>query len=290
VSVCVPVYNAGQLLQASIASVLEQKFSDFELIVVDDGSEENPGQTIHRLDDSRIRYYENETNIGLPANWNRCIEYSRGQYITIFHQDDLMLPGNLAAKCAFLDSNSAVGMVYSDIITIDENGETIGGHYIEQPRQDRVMAGTELFSMVGETGNPVACPTVMVRSACYERLGTFDTSLVFATDLEMWLRIAAHYDLGYLSQPLVAHRLHSRQEGARFRSSGKDYVEVLEALDRTFESDIPEECLDFRSSCYKTLSRQAIPMARWKLREGRLGVAMRYSMVAIMAQIKSWIR
>jgi len=282
-----PVYNAGEFLEPAIQSVLSQQFSDFELIIVDDDSLERPDDVVSGFDDRRIRYFQNGANLGLPANWNRCLDYCRGEYITIFHQDDLMLPGNLSTKCALLDNDPDVGLVYSDIVSIDENGATIGGHYIEQPTENLIMSGSRLYRMIAETGNPIACPTVIMRSECYERLGVYDTSLSYATDMEMWLRVAAHYDIGFIAQPLVAHRRHKGQEGDRFRLTGRDYQETLWALDRAFAHDVGNDCRVHRSDCYRTLSRQAIPMARWRFRDGDLRAAMRYASVALVGYLNS---
>jgi hypothetical protein len=174
-----------------------------------------------------------------------------------------------------------VGFVYSDIVRIDKSGEYMGGHYIDQPGSDRVLSSCELYRMMAETGNPVACPTVMVRKECYEGLGLFDTRFPFAADMEMWLRMAARYDVGFLARPLVAHRVHDGQEGARFRGTGRDYLDVVRVLDRTFSRDLPGRCARFRREMYLTLCRQAIPMARWKFRSGQIGPALRYTYIAL---------
>lgn len=286
-SVCIPVHNPGDLLEAAIKSVLDQEFDEYELLIVDDASTESAEETVAQFDDPRIRFYRFEENAGLAGNWNRCIELSRGEYIAIFHQDDLMLAGNAAEKVAVLDAAPAAGLVYSDIVRIDAEGKEIGGHAIDQPESDCIFPGCELFAMVGRTGNPIACPAVIVRAACYERVGLFDTAFPFATDLEMWLRIASQYEIGFVARPLVAHRIHPGQEGGRYRSQGKDYADVLHVFDRTFKRALPAACSEHKVACYRRLADQAAPLARSRLREAALWPGLLYAYVALRARLKA---
>jgi len=283
VSVCIPVYNAGEFLQFAIESVLKQDFPDFELIIVDDCSTQPTKTVVGQFDDHRLSYYRNSHNLGLVDNWNRCINLAKGEFITIFHQDDVMCPKNLARKVIVLKDHHNVGLVYSNIIRIDEKGEFIGNHWIPQSNTDNIYSGQELFMMIANTGNPISCPSVIVRKECYERLGLFDFRLPFATDLEMWMRIAVHYDIGYLATPLIAQRVHMDQETARFSGKGKDYLDVYYAYEIAFSHNNPQAYLQHAKKAYKTLSSHAICMARWKFRQGRVIYAAKYLAVAIMS-------
>ncbi|MBN1920168.1 MAG: glycosyltransferase [Anaerolineae bacterium] len=287
VSVCIPVYNAGEYLKPAIASVLAQDYADFELLVVDDYSLECTELILESFSDQRLRFERNTTNLGLPANWNKSIELASGEYVTIFHQDDLMISGNLRRKVNLLDSHPEMGFVYSDIVTIDKSGEITGGHYIPQPESDLVMPGCRVFEMVAATGNPIACPSVIVRASCYEQLGAFDTRYPFATDLEMWLRIAGHYSVGYISKPLIAHRIHNSQEGARFRGTGQDYLDNYRVLRTVFARELSPDCATHARKSFKTLAIQSAAMARWKLRQGQLKKAWRYTLVALKSLLSS---
>ena len=94
----IPTYNHATYLRESIQSVLDQTFPDFELIIVDDASVDDTPEIVQSFGDKRIRCYRNLKNIGQTPNWNRCLELARGEYITIFHDDDVMLPENLSMK------------------------------------------------------------------------------------------------------------------------------------------------------------------------------------------------
>lgn len=286
VSVCIPVYNAGKYLQTAISSVLNQCFKDFELIIVDDCSTDSSETTVTEFDDVRLSFHRNSHNLGLVGNWNHCLELARGEYIAIFHQDDVMFPDNLMRQVEMLDENPTIGFVYSNIKRIDASGQVIGGHWLPgliQPDVDTILPGEAIFDAVAKYGNIIPCPAVIVRRECYERLGMFDARLPFTTDMEMWMRIAADYDVGYIADPVVAMRVHSNQETASFADTGRDYLDVLHALNIMFSRKLPKTHLRHARRAYHTLSSQAIGMAKWKFRQGQIHYGLRYISVAGMS-------
>lgn len=229
-SVCIPAYNGAQYLGAAIRSVLDQTFTDFELIVVDDCSSDGTEAVVGSFSDSRITYIKNSYRHGLVGNWNKCIETARGEYICIFHQDDLMLPDNLAEKVAVLDRYPAVGFVYSNVFQVGPNEELISEwwYYKPHPSENGVHSGAKFFQQLLLGENIVCCPSVMVRSACYGKLGGFDARLPFTADWEMWLRLALWYDVYYLIKPLVKYRRHEANETLNF-SGIKEIEQAFQA-------------------------------------------------------------
>lgn len=122
VTVLMPAYNAGKYIAEAIQSVLDQDFSDFELLIVDDGSSDDTRQVIARFPDTRIRLLEQE-NRGISASLNAGLQASRGYYIARFDADDICLPQRLGRQVAFLDANPSYVLVGSDAEYILENGE-----------------------------------------------------------------------------------------------------------------------------------------------------------------------
>ena len=92
VSVCIPTYNGAEFVAKAIESVLAQTFADFELLVVDDSSDDTTVDIVCSFTDPRMRICQNERRLGIPGNWNHCLSLARGEYICLFHQDDVMLP------------------------------------------------------------------------------------------------------------------------------------------------------------------------------------------------------
>src|SRR5947209_2316751 len=113
VSVGIPTFNRPELLRQCILSVLAQTFLDFEVIVCDNSATPQTGDVVASIKDDRIRYYRNNTNLGYVGNFNRCLSLSRGSYVTVFHDDDLMLPENLRLKVRALEAHREVGFVHS---------------------------------------------------------------------------------------------------------------------------------------------------------------------------------
>jgi hypothetical protein len=155
----------------------------------------------------------------LVGNWNRCLELATGAYICIFHQDDIMLPENLANKVRILDGNPEIGLVYSNVYRINAQGQVIASEWFfkTEPNKDQVIPPPNFFKELISGKNLICCPSVLARRKCYEKLGGFDTSLPFTGDWEMWLRIALFYPVAYLASPLVKYRVHETNETHNFR-------------------------------------------------------------------------
>ena len=218
-SVCMPVYNGNKFLAEAVQSVLNQTFKDFELVIVDDCSTEDPAPILERFKDPRIKFHRNAVRQGLVGNWNRCVELSRGGFVCVFHQDDVMQPENLRRKVEVLGQNPGVALAYSDARVVEEDlSERHPGWFTPTlPNEDKVSAGREFFEKMALGDNLVCCPSAVFRRAAFEQLGKFDPQLPYTADWEMWLRLALQFDVAYLKEPLVLYRVHDRNETHRFK-------------------------------------------------------------------------
>lgn len=286
ISVCIPTYNGARYLADALRSVLAQTYDDFELIVCDDASTDETVKVAASFRDERLRVVINPSRLGLVGNWNRCLELTGGEYIVLFHQDDLMYPENLRQKADLLSRQPDAAFVHSDIDCIDESGRVIGGHWASQPSRSTVMAGEAFYSAVAGGVNPVACPAVMIRRACLSEVGNFNDRFPFVVDLAMWLQLAARYDVGYVAQKLIAHRLHNQQEGSRYRNTGRDALDILRLLDYTRATHLSAAHRRHIEGAYLALSRQSAGMARWQVKSGHVGPAARYLRVALLARAR----
>ncbi len=284
VSVCIPTYNGAKYLGEAITSVLNQTLSDFELIIVDDCSTDTTEAVIKSFSDNRIKYFKNPVHLGLVGNWNKCIELSSGQYVYIFHQDDVMMPENLEEKARVLEENPTVGMVHSNVHQIGPEGELISEWWYFKPdlSRDVIQSGFEYFKTLLLGPNIVSCPSVMVRRKCYEHLGGFDSQLPFTADWEMWMRIALFYDVAYLAKSLVKYRRHERNETLNF--VGVTELEhyyrakkvVLEKYaERIHNSDA------LRLKVAQQYKQQALEQALNHYRQGQYAMAREYLAFAI---------
>lgn len=213
------------MLQDSIASVLGQTWQDFEIVVSDNASEDDTETVVRSFGDPRIVYVRNLRNVGATANINKCFATTRGEFIALCPDDDLMLPDNLARKVDLLRRHPRVGLVYSRFHVIDERGKVIQantnkGHGPER-ESDAIEPGQVFLRRMLEGFCEVNPVSAVFRRECWEKLGGFDESLKYVDDYDYWMRIAVYYDVAYLAAPLVLWRAHAQTLTSQFLAGGK---------------------------------------------------------------------
>lgn len=203
-TVCIPTYNRADYLAQCLASVLDQTFQDFEVIVSDNCSSDETPEIVRACGDARVTYHRNQSNIGAFPNMNRCIELARGEYVCILHDDDLYAPRFLEREAAMLDRHPTAGFVHCAVYEIDDAG--VRRRLARVYPDDRLLNSRREF-MRYLSGHNVRCSTVMARRTLYERAGGFDPAFLCA-DYLMWLKFALQADVAYVAQPLSATRVH----------------------------------------------------------------------------------
>jgi glycosyltransferase involved in cell wall biosynthesis len=210
-SVCIPCYNGAAHLGAALASVCAQTISSFEIVVVDDASSDDSVAIVAAVNDRRIRLLRNDRTLGIPMNWNRALSEAAGEYVCMFHQDDLMHPDNLQRKIAILDRHRSVTWVHSAIELLEEpevpRPFTTG--WLEQSPIDFIEDGETYFRRLIVNGNLVCAPSVVARRRALLEAGAFNDDLRFACDYEMWLKLCVLGQVAYIADPLVVYRWHA---------------------------------------------------------------------------------
>lgn len=181
VSVVIPTYNRADMVGDAIQSVLDQTFTDWGLVVVDDGSEDSTRDVVSGFDDPRIRYIYQE-NRKLPGARNTGIRASSGDYVAFLDSDDLFLPEKLETQVAALDRNSDVGCIASGWMEVDSNGAPL-----RTLRPWRLKSGLAPSDWL--YGCPVTVPAVLVRRHWLVRVGLFDEEQHYVEDWDLWLRL-----------------------------------------------------------------------------------------------------
>lgn len=211
VSVCIPVYNGANYIAESIASVLAQTYADFRLIVCDNCSTDNTADIVRSFRDPRLTYVCNPKNLGIAGNYNQALNLVEGEYVCFWHHDDVMLPENLERKVCVLDENPKVGFVHSNVILIDRAGKVLSWQWWEDSGRDYIEDGLTVFHRFIARmpfGSMIFIGAVLVRRACYARLGGYRPDLRYTHDSEMWMRMSLFYDVACLGAPLVKWRQH----------------------------------------------------------------------------------
>lgn len=145
VSVLIPVYNRAEVIAETIQSVLDQTFTDFELLLCDDGSTDRTVEVIESFDDPRIRLIRNEKNMGSSATRNRLNEEARGEYCAILDSDDIAYDYRLQVQVDFLDSHPDVDMCSGTVVIVDGDGRETGRRWYAGSQKHEELKVLSLF-------------------------------------------------------------------------------------------------------------------------------------------------
>lgn len=214
VSVILTSYNHGKYICDAIDSILNQTFSDFELIIWDDASQDNSWEIICSYQDSRIRAFQNdETRRGIYGINRAISEVAQGEYIAIHHSDDMWEQDKLEKQVIFLDTHDQIGAVFTNVLPIGEDGEPFDreDHFyfriFEQPNRTRF----EWLRYFFLAGNALCHPSVLIRRSCYEDCGLYRFGLAQLVDFDMWSRLCLKHDIYVLPERLVKFRVRDNE-------------------------------------------------------------------------------
>ncbi len=200
VSVIMPVYNGEKYLRQAVESVLRQTFTDFELIIINDGSTDNSSHSIRSFTDPRVVVIENKQNVGLSTVRNRGLEIARGEFIAFLDCDDIAYPERLELQVAFLLANPDVGLVGSFVRLIDENGKP-GVSW-------RDYIPSEQFPIRIMFGNTFTTSSVLLRKTALPQ-ERFREGFAPAEDYDLWVRILKQWKGWNIPKILTDYRTHT---------------------------------------------------------------------------------
>lgn len=202
VSIIIPTYNRSNLLLKAIESVLEQTYSNFELLIVDDNSKDNTFEVIKNINDNRLKYIKLETNMGGSFARNKGIKESTGDFIAFLDSDDKWTNSKLEKQMNIFKDNKEVGVVYSGIIINSENNAR--DKVIFTPKEQGDILHQLLKSnCVGTTS------AVIVKSELIKKEMGFDASLPSCQDWDLWIRLAKITKYGFVNEPMVEYFEHN---------------------------------------------------------------------------------
>lgn len=232
VSLCVPVYNTAKYIKEAIDSILNQSYQDFELVIVDNCSTDGTAEILKTYHDSRIKLYRNETTISVPKNWNKCLEYAQGDYVSLYHADDIYYPNIVEEEVAVMDKYPDVGAVFAfaDYLYMEQipNREIIMPNIF---KDINIYDGKKTLNMVMRYASFFFCPTVMMRKSIVNIVGGYnDCDYKWVFDLDMWLKLSQKSKLCIINKKLMKYRISSSQGSSGFEASG--HREHYKAVDR----------------------------------------------------------
>ena len=260
VSVIMPTYNHARYLSESISSVLNQSYRDWELIIIDNYSQDDTESVVREYagKDPRIRYFQFSNNGIIAASRNHGIRQAQGEYVAFLDSDDIWMPEKLDEQMKVFEGMEGTGLVYSRAVGFTDDGR----HLHVMPK--KIFSGNVFNRLL--KNNFIGCSTVLVKNNILEEIGIFDvrTDLVSVEDYELWLRIARHNKAVGLNQILVKYRIHS--QAVSMSQEVERELRPLHALDSVFEKlqVSPPVQKRIKSRWYATLARKALYKGHFK--------------------------
>ena len=219
VSVLMPVYNGEPYLREAVESILNQTFTDFELLIIDDASTDRSPEIIRSYQDPRIRVIRNPTNRGVAYSRKKGLELAVGEYVAVLDADDVAFNDRLQIQADFLDANPDICLVGSVYEVIDEDGEV---KFTQEVPTDPLTIRWKLLF-----GNQIGHSTVMFRRRDALDVGGYDEQVFAGEDFDLWVRLAARGKIAQLGRPVSQHRQYSRS---------LFYAEPVEVKDHFFKT------------------------------------------------------
>jgi glycosyltransferase involved in cell wall biosynthesis len=207
VSVCLLTYNHRHIVESVLQSILKQTFSNFELIVSDDCSTDGTYAALlaFAATDPRLRIVQPPSNLGMAGNANFAAAQARGEYIALLHHDDIYSERLIEAWAGVLDRNPTAGFVSNSYLD-----HSTGRLYLHPFRERNHGKHILRHAMLPVWGCPVR-GTAMIRKRCWEAVGGMREQFGMLADVDLWMRLAARYDLGYVPEALIVVR-HDRPD------------------------------------------------------------------------------
>jgi glycosyltransferase involved in cell wall biosynthesis len=275
-----PTYNTAHFIAASLNSVLEQTFSNFEIIVVNDGSPDTPDLEITlKPFQSRIVYIKQENKRAAGAR-NTGISRARGEFLAFLDSDDVWLPDHLALQMQMFKEDPTLDLVYSNCLSVGDP------RYPQEFMSRCPSAGSATFVALVMEQCQIPVSTVVARKSVIERAGLFDESLARCDDYDMWLRAAFHgAKIGYTRR--VQARLADGRPGSLGASSARmteAYWKILQKMDQTLPLTHSDRCAVQKRST-KAHGLYLLQEGKQNLRQGQIAAAKN-----LLSEANSYLR
>lgn len=208
VSICIPTYNAEKTIEKTLQSILDQTYRNLEIIIVDNTSTDNTLSILKKFKDFRIKIYKNKKNIGAEHNWTKCVKLAKGDYIAIFHADDIYNHRIIEKQIKILENYPSVLAVFTMADYINNYDKIIGGCNLPpELKHKNIYNFSEIFIPVLNQENIFITPSAMVRGEIFKKCIPFDWDhFETAADLDLWLRISKIGQIAILNEKLIKYR------------------------------------------------------------------------------------
>lgn len=245
VSIIIPAYNAQRFIAETIESVLEQTYTNWELIIIDDGSSDNTKNIVeqYRQNDPRIQYYFQE-NAGVSVARNHGLSKANGEFIALLDADDVWLEENLALKVEVLEQDGNIQWVYSNMYEADEEMNILGdaAKGTDEEILDSILAWKREVV-------PGPCSNVVFAKKCYDEGVQFDPELSTAADQDFTIQLASKYKGKHIDQNLWKYRILGNSMSRNISVMERDHILVFKKAEKLnlFKN------FSFKQKCFSNL-------------------------------------
>lgn len=224
VSIAIPFHNPGIYLEAAVRSVFAQTFTDWELLLMDDGSSDGSREFAAQLNDPRVFVYSDGEARGLASRLNQSAHLARGEYLFRMDADDMMCPQRVELQYAILQAATSQSVVGGLAYSMDSNSKVVGW----RPAPMKQQSGFEArYSFLHPT---VAAPTLWFRENPYSTEAVFRRS----EDAELWCRTTSHADFLWLNEPLLFYREMGVFKLQNYLIGVRGLVEIIRRTEPTY--------------------------------------------------------
>ena len=215
------VYNDGVWLKKSIDSIVNQTFTHFELVIVNDGSTDNSLKIINSYSDDRFRSINNEKNLGLAKSLNKGLRLCKSEFIARMDADDISMHNRLEKQYNYLKENKEIDVLGGQAVYIDSDDDKIDFDH-KYPISNELIKW-ELLREV-----PLCHPTVMFRKNALEKAGFYNEKFIYAQDFELWQRMASYkFKFSNLNDKILYYRKISEEQTSKKKKQNKAHIKIL---------------------------------------------------------------
>lgn len=260
VSVLMTVKDGEKYVRTAIESILAQTFTDFECIIINDGSRDATADIIREYSDSRIIFLSNPNNLGLSKSLNIGLEKARGIYLARMDADDISVLHRFELQVNYLDAHPEIAVLGGGFSLIDADNKILQS--FQFPLSHEVIVWSLAFF------NPIVHPSVMMRTSVVKALDSYNVQLRRSQDYDLWWRVSFSSKLGNLAETLVLLRQHATQVSREYRSDQLEHGIEINAkhLSRALREKVSSTLISNMWSGNVVLARDALEIGNliWK--------------------------
>lgn len=278
-SVLMPVYNNARHLRQAVESILQQTYTDFEFIIINDGSSDNSQAILEEFaaKDARIRLVS-RPNTGYCRALNEALGYARGAFIGRMDADDIAMPDRFERQVAYLRAHPECVAVGGRVLLMDDAGVPLCGMCQEQTHE-----AIDAAHMAGR-GGTIAHPAMTARRSAMEAIGGYDVSYDFAEDLDFFLRMAEYGRVANLDCVVLRYRQHLASIGyTKSEIQQRSALAVLKAAYKRRGLELPPE-VESRTVEASSAAQVHRKWAWWALDAGNVRGARKHALLALLRE------